>query len=139
MKAVTSYLHFNGNCRQAMSFYQQCLGAKLDINTYPDATGQPATAADARIMHSQLSHGSTAFLMASDAPPGDTTGQVGTNFSIALECDSAEEIDRLFAAVAQNGRVTMPLGDVPWGARFGMLTDQFGIQWMFNYTLPPRS
>jgi predicted lactoylglutathione lyase len=54
MKTATTYLHFDGNCRQAMTFYQQCFRAQLQLNTYPDATGQPSTDPDARIMHGQL-------------------------------------------------------------------------------------
>jgi uncharacterized glyoxalase superfamily protein PhnB len=54
------------------------------------------------------------------------------SFQVAIDCESVAEIDRLFAALGQGGTVRMPLGDVPWGARFGMLTDQFGIQWLLN-------
>jgi PhnB protein len=61
---------------------------------------------------------------------------LGNNFSIAVECESMPEIDTLFTALGENGKVTMPLQDTNWGARFGMLTDQFGIRWMFNYELP---
>lgn len=136
MKTVTTYLHFNGNCRQAMSFYQQCVGAELQLTAYPDDKCQPSSDPLAPIMHAQLSRGSAPILMASDAPPGEPSPQPGTDFfSVAIECESVEEIDRLFAALGQNGKVRMPLSNVPWGARFGMLTDQFSIQWMFNCTL----
>lgn len=133
MKHITTYLHFNGTCRQAMQFYQRCLGGDLTLNTYPDATGTPATAPDAPIMHAQLSHGGTPQIMASDSTPQGLVTP-GNNFSIAVECTSTEEIDRLFASVGASGTVRMPVSDVPWGARFGMLTDQFGVQWFFNYT-----
>lgn len=59
----------------------------------------------------------------------------GTNFSVALECDSVDEAERVFAALSQGGEVRMPLMDAPWGPRFGMLTDQFGVQWMLNCAL----
>jgi PhnB protein len=138
MKTATTYLHFDGNCRQAMTFYQQCFGSQLQLHAYPGANGQASTEPDARIMHAQLFHGGPPFLMASDGPPGGSEMKPGTNFSVAVECDSLEEIERLFAAISQKGKVRMPLSDVPWGARFGMLTDQFGIQWMLNFTLPPQ-
>ena len=80
--------------------------------------------------------GGAPILRASDGPPGGSSLQPGTNFSVAIDCDSVEEIERLFGAVGQNGKIRMPLSNVPWGARFGMLTDQFGIQWMFNCNLP---
>jgi PhnB protein len=131
MKSVTTYIHFNGTCREAMSFYQQCFGGELQLKSYPDASGQPSADPNAPIMHAELSGPSGPALMASDASP-DHTVQAGNNFSVAVECDSLAEIDRLFAAVAAGGQVRMPLGDMPWGARFGMLNDRFGIQWLFN-------
>lgn len=70
--------------------------------------------------------------MASDTMPGMPLQQ-GNNFAVSIECDSNEEVDRLFAALGENGKANMPVQDMFWGARFGMLTDQFGIQWMFNF------
>ena len=57
----------------------------------------------------------------------------GNNFHICLSCESAEETERLFTALGDRGRVTMPLQDMFWGARFGMVVDRFGVSWMFNY------
>ena len=123
MRNVTTYLGFAGNCSEAMSFYRDCLGAELELNPYPD----PAT----KIMHARLAVAGVPILMASDThEPGSL--QVGNNFSVAIDCDAVEEADRLFAALSRSGEVRMPLTDAPWGARFGMLTDQFGVQWMIN-------
>ncbi len=138
MKSVTGSLSFDGNCRQAMSFYQRCLGAELAINTYPDAFGQPSIDPDAKVMHAQLLLQGAPILMASDTPqPGSL--HRGNNFSIAIDCTSLDEIEHTFAALAENGEVRIPLMDAPWGARFGMLTDQFGIQWMLNCFVPKAS
>jgi PhnB protein len=134
MKSVTTYLTFDRNCRQAMTFYQQCLGGDLQMTTFPGAKGQPSTDPNAGIMHARISKGGQPLLMASEAP--EDRPQPGTNFSVSIDCDSLAEIDRLFAAFSQNGKVRLPVSDVPWGARFGMLTDQFGIQWMFNCDMP---
>jgi PhnB protein len=59
--------------------------------------------------------------------------QQGTNFSICLDCESQAEMDKVFNALSENGEVTMPLHDAFWGGRFGMLTDQYGISWMFSF------
>jgi PhnB protein len=135
MKSVTTALSFEGNCREAMAFYQQCLGAELTINTYPDASGEPSTDPTAKIMHAQLAMQGAPILMASDAPePG--TVRPGNNFSVAIDCHSREEIERMFVGLSHKGKVRMPLMDAPWGAVFGMLTDQFGIQWMLNCFVP---
>ena len=84
-------------------------------------------------MHARLSRGAP-ILMASDTPPGESLQ--GNNFSVSIDCESLDEMERYFKALSQGGQVRLPLGDMFWGARFGMLTDQFGIQWMFNYDLP---
>ena len=131
MKSVTTYIHFNGNCREAMTFYQKCLGGEVQFLTYPGADGNPSTDPKAAIMHSHLSRGDAPMVMASDSSPEGPV-KAGNNFSVAIECDSVAEIERLFSAIGEKGSVRLPLTDVPWGARFGMLTDQFGIQWMFN-------
>jgi PhnB protein len=62
--------------------------------------------------------------------------QQGNNFSININCESLEETDRLFTALGENGKVKMPLQETFWAASFGMLTDQFGIHWMFNFEKP---
>jgi PhnB protein len=138
MKEVNTYLSFDGDCRRAMLFYQQCFGYELQLNTYPDAQGQPSSDPGARIMHSQLLRSGELILMASDTPQVGSL-RPGNNFSVSIQCDSVGEIERLFAALGQNGQIRMPLGDTPWGARFGMLTDQFGIQWILNCNLLKRS
>jgi PhnB protein len=88
-----------------------------------------------RIMHACLMKDSKVLLMASDTLPGSPCLQ-GSNFRVMIPCESAEEIDRLFGTLGQNGRVTMPLQSTFWAARFGMVKDQFGINWMLNFEKP---
>lgn len=137
MKEANTYLTFDGNCREAMQFYASCLGAELQLVRIGDEPGAAAHApkeAHDRIMHARLAK-APLVLMASDSMPGGAFRQ-GNNFSIALHCDTAQEADKLFAALGENGKVTMPLQETFWAARFGMITDQFGINWMFNVYKP---
>ena len=134
MKRTITYLNFDGNCREAMTFYGQCLEA--DPNFTHFAAGPPeisamAKGAQDRILHSELSVGPVT-LMASDTLPG-LPFQQGNNFSICLDCESQIEMESLFKALSENGEITMPMHDAFWGGRFGMLTDQFGISWMFSF------
>ena len=134
MKEITTYLNFDGNCRQAMTFYQRCLGGELHIMPFSEAPGDFAKEAKDRIMHATLRAGS-GTLMASDTMPG-MPFQQGNNFAICIAPESIQETERLFTALAEGGKVTMPLQDTFWGARFGMLTDKFGINWMLNFEKP---
>lgn len=133
MKAFIPYLNFQGNTREAMTFYQQCLGAELDIRTFGEMNA-PFPGHEHHVMHARLSKGE-AVLMASDPMPGSPV-IVGNNVWVVQDCESVNEIETLFVALGAGGRVIMPLADQSWGAQFGMLADKFGINWMFNYTLP---
>jgi PhnB protein len=137
MKAIVTYLNFNGNCREAMKFYQRCLGGELSVMPFSEAPGDFPKEAKDRVMHARVTKDGTTLLMASDTMPGSTFVQ-GTNFSISIDCQTAEETDRLFTAFSENAKITMPLQDAFWGARFGMLRDQFGINWMFNFEKPKQ-
>ena len=134
MKSSNIYLTFNGNCREAMTFYGKCL--KSEPGFTPFSAGPPemppaAKTTPDRILHSELASGPV-VLMASDTMPG-MPFQEGSNFAICLDCESQAEMERLFEAIGVSGNVSMPLHDAFWGGRFGMLTDQFGINWMFSY------
>lgn len=133
MKWINGYLSFDGNCKEAMEFYRDALGGDLQMMPYGEHGGGTPEAA-ARTMHARL-EGGGALLMASDVPPGRPV-TAGNNFSLAIENESAAEQDELFSALGQGGTVTMPLADQFWGARFGMLTDRFGVNWMFNLDAP---
>ncbi|MCZ2080339.1 MAG: VOC family protein [Bryobacterales bacterium] len=139
MKDINTYLMFDGNCLTAMTFYQECFGAELFKMTYGEMPGEipkEMQAAQDRIMHASLTKGKL-LLMASDTPPGQPS-KTGDNFSISITCESVEEIDRLFAAIGEKGTVKMPLQETFWATRFGMLTDQFGINWMLNLERPEQ-
>ncbi len=138
MKEFITYLNFNGNCRQAMEFYAKCLGADLQIVPFsagPADMPQEMKASD-KVLHARLSKG-TQVIMASDCPPGKPATE-GNNFSISVSCESNQEVDALFKALGEKGKVIMPATNMFWGAYFGMVTDQFGVNWMFNYEASPQ-
>jgi PhnB protein len=138
MKGVVTYLNFDGNTREAMKFYARCLGGELTMMPFSEMPGDYPKEAKDRVMHSRIAKDGAVLLMASDTMPGMPLNQ-GTNFSISVHCESQEEIDGLFTAFSENAKkITMPLQDTFWGARFGMLNDQFGINWMFNFEKPKQ-
>jgi PhnB protein len=137
MKAFQPYLNFDGNTRDAMTFYQKCTGGELKIQTFGDVKAPGPPGSENRVMHAHLQKGS-AVLMASDTMPGMPFTQ-GNNIWVNIDCDGVPEIEALFKAFSEGGKVIMPLADQFWGARFGMLTDKFGINWMFNCELPKKN
>ena len=119
-----------------MTFYKECLGGELFLIRFADGPIEFPKGAEDRILHSKLNSGA-AVLMASDTFPG-MDFKPGNNFSVSLGCESLEELERVFDAFSAKGKVTMPLQDTFWNARFGMVTDQFGISWMFDFELPKK-
>jgi len=131
MKAINPYLNFNGNCREAMTFYSKAIGGELIMQSYSDA-GMSKPGTEDRVIHARLSSGGAAtVIMASDAP-ADQPVTFGNNNWVCVDCDDNDEQDRMFTALSDGGMVFMPLDVMFWGARFGMLQDKFGVCWMFN-------
>ncbi len=130
--SLAPYLNFDGTTRDVMGFYQRILGGELAVSTFADFGAAVSEGYRDKVMHSQLDADGI-VIMASDAQEGRTP-VVGNNVSLSLSGGPADA-DRLtgvFAALAEGGTTMMPLGEVPWGATFGMLTDKFGIQWLVN-------
>ncbi len=134
MQSLIPYLIFNGNCREAMNFYQNCFGGTLEMMTWGDGPHRescPDTAKE-KIMHGSLTKESFS-LLAADKPDGEPTP--GDNIQLTIQCESIAEIEGLFKALGAEGKIIMPLEDTFWGARFGVLIDKFGICWKLNCPL----
>ncbi len=130
---VQPYLFFGGRCQEAVEFYRNVLGAEVQmLMRFKDAPDQPPPGMipegwDDKVMHACLKIGDTQ-LMASD---GCNTGEAGfKGFSLSLTASNEAEADRKFAALADGGQVTMPLGKTFFSPRFGVLVDRFGVSWM---------
>ena len=134
MKGLIPYLNFDGDAKEAMEFYAKCLDANVDIQTFKDASFPAPPGAENRVIHARLTKGG-AVLMASDTQPG-TPFTKGNNLWVNIDCDSVEEQDRMFNGLAEGGQVLMALENQFWGARFGMLSDKYGVNWMLNCELP---
>jgi len=133
MSQINSYLTFSGNCREAMTFYKECLGGELFIQTIgesPMADKLPGKMKD-YILHSTLTKGSL-VLMGSDMVPENGLIK-GNAVSLSLNCASEEEIKTCYNKLAAGGRQDHPLEDTFWGALFGDLTDKYGNHWLLNF------
>lgn len=135
MPKLDSYLFFDGNCADAMRFYERVTRGKvimmMKYSDAPQGADAPecAPGAQDRIMHAALDIGGRT-LMASDCPPGMFKPIQG--FSLSLTYDSPEEARRRFDLLADGGAVTMPFAPTFFSKGFGMVTDRFGTPWMVN-------
>ena len=132
MAQLDSYLFFDGNCAEAMRFYQRTLGGKLDMMTHAESptASQTPPGSGSRIMHARLTIDGRA-LMASDTMAGERYDGM-KNFSLALQYGTAAEAKRIFDLLGDGGKITMPMQKTFWAEAFGMLVDRFGTPWMVN-------
>ncbi len=125
------YIHFQGNCREALTAYQQIFGGTVEFMTYddaPDAT--PEMKASGLVMHATLHHGGR-MLFASDFSPG-FAGDPQQAVTISHIAPDDTEARRIFAALCDGGAVLMEYAPTFWSDGFGMLKDRFGTHWMVS-------
>jgi PhnB protein len=127
------YLYFNGNCREAMTFYKKCLGGELKSMTVgetPSASQMPATQKD-KIMHATLEKDSI-FIMASDWLLPTEKPVRGNMVDLCISSPAGkQEIEGYFSKLSKDGKVTYPLKEEFFGT-YGAFTDKFGVNWMFQ-------
>jgi PhnB protein len=117
---LSPFINFQGRAREAMEFYQKVLGGKLDLQAGPgDRIGQARLQAEGVV------------IIASDGHP-DYPAKVGENVALSLGGTDKARLTRIFTALAEGGRLNMPLAKQPWGGEVGWLVDKFGISWTVN-------
>jgi len=134
---ATPFLNFNGDCHAAIALYEEALGAKVvDRRPWDPAMFDGGVLPESMkngVMYARLTVGEAPLEM-SDVPPGMTV-EPGSNLSINLHLTDPEELDRRFAALSEGGTVSMPPENMFWGARYGKLTDRFGVSWSMHCPL----
>ena len=135
MKLVTS-LSFQGQCRAAFDFYAEVLGGKV-IAAFPYGEGPPDMPVDPKykdwLMHCWLEVGDQALMGADmDTAWAPNVDKPKNGFDVTYHTDDAGEARRVFDALAEGGKVTMPFAETFWSPGYGGLVDQFGIPWMVN-------
>ena len=129
---VESYLFFDGRCEEALEFYCSALGAKVDFlmrykeSPEPAPPGRIPPGFEDKVMHASMLVGDTR-VMAADDCQGHPSFQ---GFSLCVEPSDEAQARRQFDALAEGGKVVMPLAKTFYSPCFGMVTDRFGLLWM---------
>ena len=137
---LQTYLTFNGNCEEAMTFYKDVLQGEFTTmmrfsEAPPSAFEVPAEYQN-QVMHCTL-EAQGATLMASDTIEPDKLN-MGSNYSLSVGAESEAQGAQIFNQLGEGGQVVMPYEDAFWGGKFGMLVDKFGIQWMVSSDHKPE-
>jgi len=133
MAKLNPYLNFDNQCREAMNFYKECLGGELFLQTVgelPAMAAQMPPGMKNSILHSSLTSGDM-VIMGSDL--NSEKPQEGNTVYLCINCDTEDELNTFFTKLGEGGKITEPLADMPWGGRYGSLTDRFGKYWLFNF------
>ena len=133
MNLISPYLIFQGNCEEAINFYQHCLGGELSVRRFGDTEMPVEDDYKNKIMHAELTLGEMKIMFSDGAPHKKIIK--GDNIQINLNFDEEAKLEETFERLSVGGTVTMPLEITFWNAKFGMLEDKFGIRWMVNYLL----
>jgi len=131
---IIPHLNFNGQCKEAFEFYARVLDGEIKFSmTWGEMPGGGADQFPPEthklIMHTTIEVDGN-FIMGADSPPGRYTEPKGISVSITVK--SKDKAERVFNALAEGGKVTMPFEQTFWSPGFGMCVDRFGIPWMIN-------
>jgi len=130
---VQPYLFFDGRCEEAVNFYRDSLGAEVTAvmhfkdcpDTPPPGTMPPGS--ENKVMHAAFRIGETTVMASDGHCQGHPSFQ---GFSLSITVPNEAEADRVFGALSDGGKVSMPLGKTFFSSRFGMVADRFGVGWM---------
>ena len=134
---IQPYITFGGRCEEALAFYKTTIGAEVTgmmrWKDSPDPAMKPPPGFDNKIMNAAFRIGDTE-LMADDGMAEKPPEFKGMTLAIGVADDA--EAKRVFMALGEGGKITMPLSKTFWSSSFGMLTDKFGVPWMVNVAAP---
>ena len=133
---LNTYLNFGGNCAEAFRFYEQHLGAKIDMmmkfSDMPGPAKAPPGMQDG-VLHARITIGDT-VIMASDVPHDRFQPMRSVYLSLAVGSDA--DAEQIFALLADGGEVFMPVQETFFATRFAQLRDKFGTLWMIIHEKP---
>ncbi len=129
MTQLIAYLQFNGECRQALTFYHKCLGGELSLQKVGESpmAAQMTSEEAANILHGSLTKNGFPIMMGSDMMGAKL--KPGNSVAFCLNCSSDEEINEFFERLSADGQVITPLHQSFRGSTYGELTDKFGMLW----------
>lgn len=131
---LNSYIHFNGNAQEAIDFYKSVFGGEVYSDTFDSFASEEMQVAEAdkgKIMHAFLKGDNGIELMLSDTPSGMSYDD-GSRITLTLNGDDESLLTGYWDKLSEGGTVSVPLAKAPWGDTFGILRDQFGVEWMID-------
>lgn len=133
MSSINSYLTFNGNCRQAMTFYRDCLGGELLLETIGDSPISARIPCEMKLLVVQATLIRGELVIVGTDMGNERPIVKGNAVAMLLNCDSEAEAREVYHKLSDGGQQTHPLQDSFWGALCGDLCDKFGNHWLIQF------
>lgn len=133
MKHIHPYLTFSGNCREAMTFYQKCLGGTLNFQTIGESPLAEKLPDELKKYILQATLKSKYFVLLGSDIVSEEGLVTGNSVSLSLHCSSENELMEVYRKLSIDGKVEQEVEPTSWGALFGQLTDKYGHHWLINY------
>jgi predicted 3-demethylubiquinone-9 3-methyltransferase (glyoxalase superfamily) len=125
---ITTFLMFEGNAEEAMTFYVSLFDDAEVISITRYGTDGPGR--EGSVQHATFSLAGERFMCIDSPAKHDFTFTPA--ISLFVQCENEAEIDRLYAALAEQGTELMPLGNHGFSTKFGWVNDRFGVSWQLN-------
>ncbi|MBO1755136.1 VOC family protein [Allobranchiibius sp. CTAmp26] len=134
--SLNPYLNFQGRAREALEFYASVFGGTPDVVTFSQFHMEVPAGEEENVMHGYLKTQSGFELMGADVPSTMPSSPIGgMTISLSGEGGDDDELSGYWNKLSDGADVGMPLEKAPWGAKFGQLTDKFGVPWLVNIQL----
>lgn len=132
MIQISAYLTFAGNCREAMSFYRECLGGRLSFRTVGDTADAEVLPAHLKNAVLQATLVSGALVLTGSDMVGEEGLICGNTVSLLLHCNNEKETRDCYRKLAAGGATSFPLRPTVEGGLFGGVTDKYGHHWLLS-------
>lgn len=137
MALLFPYLHFEGNCLEAMTFYKSCIKGELTVQTFGD-TPMKEKIPDIlhpMVMHSKLQLSHRFILMASDYTEDNEKQYNGNLYNLCVHCTTNDEIEHFYKSLSMGGEISKPLQSTFWGGKLASFSDKFGKKWILHFDI----
>lgn len=132
MLGIQPYISFKGDCEEAINFYKDRLGGEVIFMQRYGESPMAGKGPDDKIMHTTIKIGDSVLMACDNVFEGQNPTTIGNNISLSIGSNDPASAEQMFEQLSDGGTIVMPMQETFWAARFGMLTDKFGINWMFN-------
>jgi PhnB protein len=141
LQNIHPYIALHGVAAEAIELYTRVLGAKAESVMYwRDMPGGDVPENQKnKVMHSELTLDGRTILSVADGHFPENSGPATSNIQVCLSFTDPDALHQAFAGLSEGGTVVMAVHDSFWGAKFGMLTDRYGVRWMFNCPTEPKA